>query len=553
MDTKFDSWSIIFVRDGLRGDPISLVEARSTLGRDDTNTVTLPDASVSRVHAELLRTPDGILVRDCSSRNGVKVNGVPRKEALLQKGDLVSLGIYAFELTPTGSVAPPRASRVEKPATPADLEQTMPDRVQLPDLKKDRQLSTLFHVCYWINEEIDREQVLPRLLQLLLEGFRGAEIQYYNADLILEASVSAEDQKKSVKLAPFLAERCQTAKETTIFSGQDFQKHQQRVGQYNYLVGPLRAPQAAEKKSPFLLLIKPVDWVEFTTDERVLLQAICQLWVRGQGKTQQVQALKRENATLKQKVGVPTLLGGSEALAKLRERLLKVAATKATILINGETGSGKELVAQFVHDHSPRSAGPYIKMNCSAMPEGLVESELFGHAKGAFTDAKSSRAGRFAQANGGTLFLDEIGEMPLLVQAKVLRAIESGEIERVGDEGSMKVDTRIIAASHRNLAEMVEQGKFRQDLFYRLNVITVTVPPLREHPEDIEEIAAQFLTSFCAENGMVALSFSKEALARLMSCAWPGNVRELRNIVQRCAVEADGALITLETVRDQLG
>jgi transcriptional regulator with GAF, ATPase, and Fis domain len=296
-----------------------------------------------------------------------------------------------------------------------------------------------------------------------------------------------------------------------------------------------------------------VDWVEFTTDDRVLLQAICHLWVRGQGKTQQVQELKRENATLKQKAGAPELLGSSAELEKLRERLRKVAATKATILINGETGSGKELVAQFIHDHSPRSGGPFVKMNCAAMPEGLVESELFGHAKGAFTDAKSSHAGRFSQANGGTLFLDEIGEMPLLVQSKVLRAIESGEIERVGDEGSMKVDTRIIAASHRNLAEMVEQGKFRQDLFYRLNVLTAAVPPLREHAEDIGVIAAHFLAAFCTENGMAQLSFSKEALARLQSYAWPGNVRELRNIVQRCAVEADGAVICLEAVRAQLG
>jgi Nif-specific regulatory protein len=553
MPNNFEDWSIAFFKDGRRGEPVPLQGVKSTLGRDQSNAVVLPDASVSRVHAEMECTREGVLLRDCKSRNGIKVNGVPRKEALLQKGDIVSIGIYSFEMVPTSPSLRPRQKLSEKPSLTPTLEQTITNRLQLPDLKQDRQLSTLYHVCFWITEDLDREENLPRLLQLLLEGFRVSEVQIYNANLQLESSVATEDSKRSVKLAPFLAERCQTAREAMIYTGADFQKHQQRVGQYNYLVGPLRPPHSGDQRSPFLLLIKPIDWVEFTTEDRVLLQAICQLWVRGQGKVQQVQELRRENEALREKGGQSELLGESGSMRKLRERITKLAGTKATVLIHGETGSGKELVAKFIHDHSPRSGGPFVKMNCAAMPEGLVESELFGHAKGAFTDAKSSHAGKFSQASGGTLFLDEIGEMPLTVQSKVLRAIESGEIERIGEEGVTKVDVRIMAASHRNLADMVAQGRFREDLFYRLNVLTVTVPPLREHLEDLQTIAAHFLQAFCVENGLADMSFSKEAITRLRGHEWPGNVRELRNIVQRCAVEAGGTMITGDEVRRQLG
>jgi DNA-binding NtrC family response regulator len=228
---------------------------------------------------------------------------------------------------------------------------------------------------------------------------------------------------------------------------------------------------------------------------------------------------------------------------KLRDRLRKIAQTNATVLVTGETGSGKELAANLIHQHSPRSGAPFVKVNCAAVPEGLIESELFGHAKGAFTDAKSSYQGKFAQANGGTLFLDEIGEMPLVVQSKVLRALENGEIERIGQEGITKVDVRIIASTHRDLAKMVQQGRFREDLFYRLNVLTVTVPALREHAEDIPMIASHFLQSFCNENGLAELCFARDAEMMLTSYNWQGNARELRNVVQRCATEAENLVI----------
>lgn len=551
MITSSPAWSIAFSKDGRRGEPIPLGPGKTTLGRDQSNTISLPDASVSRVHAELIPAPDGLILRDCKSRNGLHVNGVPRQHALLQKGDVVEIGIYTFETTLAATAPPRRKQSVTlAPSGEVSVDLTAAQRLQLPDLKQDRHLSTLYHVCFWITDGLDNPERLPRLLELLLEGFRASEVQLYDGSLTLQLALAADPEKRAIKLAPFLAKRCQATAEAIIFRSQELGRHQQRAGHFNYLVGPLC--RAGESEHSFVVITRPTEWEDFTSEDRVLLQAICQLWVRGQGKAEQMQDLKSENAALKQQSKSPTLLGDSDVMNKLRERLRKIAPTKATVLINGETGSGKELVANFIHQHSPRSAAPFVKVNCAAVPEGLIESELFGHSKGAFTDAKSSYAGKFAQANGGTLFLDEIGEMPLLVQSKVLRALENGEIERIGQEGSTKVDVRIIASTHRNLAEMVQQGRFREDLFYRLNVLTIPVSPLREHAQDIPAIATHFLESFCRENGLAELRFTKDAETALSAHQWRGNARELRNVVQRCASEAESLLISGQEVRGHL-
>lgn len=259
-------------------------------------------------------------------------------------------------------------------------------------------------------------------------------------------------------------------------------------------------------------------------------------------------ALRQENAQLRAKAGAAAnaatpLVGTSAAINQLRTRLQRVAGTQAPVLLLGETGSGKEVAAQFVHQNSPRRDEAFIKVNCAAIPEGLIESELFGHVRGAFTDAKADRAGKFQQANGGTLFLDEVGELPPGVQSKLLRALETGEIQPLGSEKSVHVNVRIVAATNRDLAALVQGKQFREDLYYRLNVFAVRVPPLREHLDDIPALAEGFLNRFCKENGLAALHFSAKAYATMATHAWPGNVRELRNIVQRCALECDGSEI----------
>lgn len=554
------TWGIAFFKDGKRGHPIPLSEDTTTFGRDTTNQIRLPDASISRHHAELRRTADGLVIKDAKSRNGIKVNGVPRSQAILQLGDLVEIGIYKFEIVAGQDYKPSNAAPPPFPyPTAASLEQTCVKPQQLSDQLQDRHLAMLCHVCYWVTEDLDAERLLPQMLSLLLDGFGVREVQLYSAKAELEEFVTETRAKKpTVRLAPFLAERCQAIPEAAIINGEKVQRHQQKVGIYNYLVAPLRQRTEPSAKAPFLVLIKPAEWVDFTTQERVLLQAICQLWVRGQSKVRQVQELRKENASLKESAAQkdhpgPRLLGRSAVMEKLRERLRKVSATKATVLIVGETGSGKEVVAQFLHENSPRASLPFVKLNCAAMPEGLIESELFGHVKGAFTDARAHHDGKFIQAHGGTLFLDEIGEMPLAVQAKLLRALETGEVEPVGSEKIKKVDVRIVAATNRDLSQMAAEGRFRQDLLFRLNVVNVRVPALREHPEDIEAIATRFLAQFCAENGLVDLALSREALLALGAHPWPGNVRELRNVIQRCAIEADGTEVSGEDVALQLG
>jgi DNA-binding NtrC family response regulator len=240
------------------------------------------------------------------------------------------------------------------------------------------------------------------------------------------------------------------------------------------------------------------------------------------------------------------LVGRSVAMRQIFAQLEKVAPSDLTVLVTGETGTGKELVARALHAASRRAKGPLVVQDCSAMPSTLVESTLFGHERGSFTGATERRVGSFEQAHGGTLFLDEVGELPLEQQAKLLRVLEQREIRRVGGDRTIPVDVRVVAATNRDLRLMVSQGTFREDLYYRLGVVTVELPPLRARREDIPLIAQSMLAQFCARNPELGpRAFSREALDRLAALPWPGNVRELRNVVERAASLADGSEITL--------
>ena len=237
------------------------------------------------------------------------------------------------------------------------------------------------------------------------------------------------------------------------------------------------------------------------------------------------------------------LVGSSPAMAGLFRTLARVAPTPATVLIQGESGTGKELVARALHDGSPRREHPFVAVNCAAIPEHLLEAELFGHEKGAFTGAVGRSEGRFGRADGGTLFLDEIGDMGLVLQAKILRALEEGEIERVGGQESVPVDVRIVAATNRSLQEMVDGGEFRADLFFRLAVVQLVLPPLRERPEDLQELALHFAARFARRYGRPVRRLGQDALERLHAHSWPGNVRELRNVMDRAVLLSRGGTL----------
>jgi two-component system response regulator HydG len=258
-------------------------------------------------------------------------------------------------------------------------------------------------------------------------------------------------------------------------------------------------------------------------------------------------ALVRENLKLREELAryrtQSEIQGRSSGIRHVLDTIAQVAPSSATVLIQGESGTGKELVAEAIHRQSPRSRGPFVKVSCAAIPETLLEAELFGHEKGAFTGAVARKEGRFELADGGTIFLDEIGEVPPAVQVKLLRVLQEGEIERLGGTRTLRCDVRVIAASNRNLEEEVREKRFREDLFYRLNVVTITVPPLRARRDDIPALASHFVRTCAAKNQKALSGFDDEAMKILTDYGWPGNVRELENVVERAVVLAKGGVL----------
>lgn len=299
--------------------------------------------------------------------------------------------------------------------------------------------------------------------------------------------------------------------------------------------GSIETAIEAMKQGAFHYVVKPFKLTEMSVNiERAL----------------EVRALKRDNSVLRQELKKEWSLGGvvgkSAAMRAVFDLVSRVASSTANILITGESGTGKEMVARAIHQSSPRAKKPFVAINCSAIPETLLESELFGHAKGSFTGAVSRKRGLFEEAEGGTLFLDEIGDMDVHLQAKLLRVIQERKIRAVGDNQMKDIDVRIIAATHKDLKSMAKTGAFREDLYYRLGVIPIQIPPLRERREDIPVLAEHFLKKFSAASAAGVRSFSRRAMTRLMGLKWEGNVRELENVVERAVVLARGPTIEEE-------
>jgi two-component system, NtrC family, nitrogen regulation response regulator NtrX len=259
--------------------------------------------------------------------------------------------------------------------------------------------------------------------------------------------------------------------------------------------------------------------------------------------------LESENRELRHRLGKHELVGSGPAMKKLLSQIDRVAASETRVCILGETGTGKELVARAIHEKSPRREQAFVTLNCAAVPDELIESELFGHEKGSFTGAAAKHIGKFEQADGGTLFLDEIGDMPVAMQAKLLRVLEEGEVERVGGDKPVAVNVRVVVATHRNLEDLVKQNAFRRDLFHRIYVFPLTIPPLRDRPEDFAELVAHFARQVAAQNSWKEKVFQDDAITELCKYAWPGNVRELRNVVERLVLLASDDKVSATDVR----
>src|SRR3990172_470641 len=298
--------------------------------------------------------------------------------------------------------------------------------------------------------------------------------------------------------------------------------------------GSIETVRQAFKLSAFDYLEKPI-----TEREKLLVTVRNALAMRN---------LAEENAALRRAAGRFDMVGSGPAMERLFELVHRAAASEGRVVITGENGTGKELIARALHEGSRRKQAPFVKLNCAAVPAELIESELFGHEKGAFTRAVASRRGKFELADGGPLFLDEVGDRPPAMQAIVLRALQEGELERVGGQQPLKVDVRVVAATNKDLQAEVAAGRFREDLYYRLAVVLVHAPALRERKEDIPELADRFLAEACERNGRRAMTFARDAYLALQGHDWPGNVRELRNLVERVAILCDGPSLGPEEI-----
>ncbi|MCW8138537.1 MAG: sigma-54-dependent Fis family transcriptional regulator, partial [Planctomycetota bacterium] len=308
---------------------------------------------------------------------------------------------------------------------------------------------------------------------------------------------------------------------------------------------------AVNKGDVYRYVVKP-----WNVDEmRITVRRAIERYVMAKENQRLIEQLKAVNAYLESEIqhewDWSGIVGAQGGMKRVMEDVQKVATTRSTVLIRGETGTGKELIARSIHHASPRAGKPMVKINCAAITETLLESELFGYEKGAFTGAEKRKPGRFELADGGTLFLDEIGDISAPLQTKLLRVLQEREFERVGGLETIKVDVRVVSATHRNLEQMVQEGKFREDLYFRLNVFPVNVPPLRKRQGDIPELARYFLRRHAQENGRPLLrDFSADAMSRLVSYPWPGNVRELENVIERAVILcAEGERIEANDLR----
>jgi two-component system NtrC family response regulator len=299
--------------------------------------------------------------------------------------------------------------------------------------------------------------------------------------------------------------------------------------------GSIESAKEALQAGAIDYLTKPIDLVQL---ELVIKKA--------RERKQLVSENQRLREQLAEKYRVREIISQSPEMEEVLSRAARVASSKATVLIRGESGTGKEQVARAIHAASPWKDGPFVAVNCAALSEGVLESELFGHEKGAFTGAVHQLKGRFERAHGGTLFIDEVGDMPPSVQVKLLRAIQEHAFERVGGTETIHVDTRIVAATNRHLEKLLQEGRFREDLYYRLNVVTITIPPLRDRRQDIPPLAEHFLKKYAEENSKPVRGLSKEAMDALMKYDYPGNVRELENIIEQAVVLSRGEIITTD-------
>jgi Nif-specific regulatory protein len=542
----------------LKDTSFALSSAETPVGRDPSNLFSISDPSLSRKHCILTQNAGIYHIRDLESRNGTFVNGVAVRQSALQHGDQISAGdsVFIFLLQEDGEEPSSGLVEFEDSLThatsqirPQDVLYLQPDRIlsELPATSRlGRNLAALLKVARIVHAIRDFEGLQAKILSLILEvapAERGA--------ILLDPT--SPEQFSSVFARHRRGSTSQPVRVSRTITRRVVEQGVAILGADVPASGGLKAVDSLVNSNvrsllcvPLMLFDKVIGCIyldttsaagRFDEEHLQLVTGIASISSVALDNARRVEWLEQENLRLTTEINQENnMVGESPRMKEVYQFLTRVASKDATVLIQGESGTGKELVARAIHRSSPRSKQPFVPINCAAIPEGLLESELFGHEKGAFTGAIAAKKGKLELANGGVVFLDEIGEMPLLLQVKLLRVLQEREFERLGGTRSICVDIRLIAATNRELEEAVKEGKFRQDLYYRLNVVSLVMPPLRERREDIPMLAEHFVTKYSKKCKIKPKPIAAETMACLVNHEWPGNVRELENAIERALV-----------------
>jgi transcriptional regulator with GAF, ATPase, and Fis domain len=560
----------------LKDNTIPLPEGEATLGREPTNAVAVVDPSVSRKHCLFLREEDNrFLLRDLDSRNGTLVNGQTIKQQHLRHGDEIAVGdsVFLFLIEEENRAAP--ASRVEfdessptaetKLIHPKEVVYLQPDRLlrELPQTSQvARNLNALLKISRVVHAIRDLEELQAQLLDLIFEvvpAGRGAILlsdglgQDFNS---LYARTRQAGQPQLVRVSRTIAR--QVMKENVAILGVDVRS--------SGVLRDVESLAASEVRSlmcvPLTVFKRVIGCIyvdstnsasRFTEDHLQLMAGVAGISAVALDNARRLQWLEQENQRLTTEVREEqSLIGEGAKMKEIFQFLARVAPADSTVLIEGESGTGKELAARALHRNSGRHNKSFVAINCAAIPETLLESDLFGHERGAFTGAATLKKGRLEVADGGVVFLDEIGELAPALQVKLLRVLQEREFERVGGTHPIKIDIRVIAATNRDLENAVRNGLFRQDLYYRLAVVKLTMPPLRNRREDIPMLTRHFVQKHAQRCKVKARPISREAMAALVNYDWPGNVRELENAVERALVLGAPEMVMLEDLPESL-
>ena len=529
----------------LKGAIFALNEESLIIGRETAANLCIADASVSRRHSKIEKKENGFVLTDLESLNGTFVNDLPIKSRLLEHGDRVRIGDSQFVFLTHEGDATSKSSDVRLDEAHVVSGSTVQIRLDEAIYQMTRDLSALMKISTTINSIRGLDNLLERLLELLFEvvpAQRGAIL--LTSEGSFETSLvfgldRAHGKDAAVHVSRTIVQ--QVLRDGVALLANDAPSETRLVTDsliaartHSVLCVPLIL---FDRKLGVLYLDSTDARDQFNRDHLQLVTAIAGIAAVAIENARQFEWLETENERLLADVNIEhNMVGESAAMQRVYHFISKVAPTDATVLIGGESGTGKELAARAIHRNSKRAQKPFMAVNCAALNESLLESELFGHEKGSFTGAFAQKKGRLEIADGGTIFLDEIAELTALLQVKLLRVLQEREFERVGGTVTIKVDLRVIAATNKNLEEAIETGQFRQDLYYRLNVVSLEMPALRERRDDIMLLANYFADKHGARCNRKLKGFSPEARNCLTAYDWPGNVRELENTIERAIV-----------------